>query len=329
MFGLAVDQRMISVALLALGITVGLLSPKFAYACQPFALHALFLVVVLSLLPFTRAPATYLFDIERGTLRIVGWQMVVVPALVVSAGTLARLPENVVMLLVVTACGGSLFASPALAQILGLERKQALQCMLLSTLAMPISLYAFLSALKGSQVVDLNLTDYSKRTLVFLVLPLVIFAAYRMIVGRIPASVSDRVDDGARWGTLFALIVFGVGMMHPVAAQLKANPQQVIFYFCLAVLVSLFMFSATSVVLWRYGRSEAMTGAVLGAFRNVGLGFALVGDMTGPELDVYVGVSMLPIFMGPMVMQLALTERSPEAKTANGAGSAPPSPAAA
>lgn len=328
MFGLAVDQRMFSVALLAMGITVGLLSPKFAHACQPLALHALFLVVVLSLLPFTRAPTAYLFDIERGTLRIVGWQMVVVPALVVSFGTLANLTENVILLLVVTACGGSLFASPALAQILGLERKQALQCMLLSTLAMPISLYAFLSVLKGSQVVDLNLTDYTKRTLVFLVLPLVIFAAYRTVVGRIPAAISDRLDGGARWGTLAALIVFGVGMMHPVAAQLKANPQQVIFYFCLAVLVSLFMFVATSVVLWRYGRSEAMTGAVLGAFRNVGLGFALVGDMTGPELDIYVGVSMLPIFMGPMIMQLALSER-PDAQSTSGAETDRPSPVAA
>lgn len=327
-FGYVLDQRMISVFLLALGITLGLLSPQLASACQPFALHALFLVVVFSLVPFVRLPTAVLVEIERGTLRIVAWQMIVLPAIVVAAGVLARLPESIIMLLVVTACGGSLFASPALAQLLGLDRKQALQCMLLSTLATPISLFAYLSILRGDGAVSLNIAEYLHRTFVFLVCPLLAFAVARLLWSRVPKAVSTGLEDGARLATVLALIVFGIGMMYPVSKALKVNPQQVVFFLFLAVFLSVFMFAATCIVLYRHGRIEAMTGAVLGAFRNVGLAFALVGDMTAPELDVYVGVSMLPIFMGPMVMQILLSDRSeaPAATPAvvrSGAASAP------
>ena len=304
------NQRTLSVVVLALGIVVGLLAPTLSSACQPLALPALFLVVVFSLVPFARLPASVLFDIERGTLRIVAWQMAVLPAIVVAAGIVARLPDGLIMLLVVTACGGSLFASPALAQILDLDRKQALQCMLLSTLIMPVSLYAFLGILRGSGTVNLDLKLYCERTLVFLALPLALFAIYRSLAARFPTTWHTRLDGGARWATVAALIVFGIGMMGPVSRALTSTPQQVIFYLFLAVFLSFSMFALTSIVLYRFGRTEAMTGAVLGALRNVGLGFALVGNMTGPELDVYVGVSMLPIFMGPMVMQVLVTGRA-------------------
>jgi predicted permease len=157
--GSVLNQRTLSVLLLAFGIIIGLLSPRLAGAFQPLALPALFLVVVFSLIPFARLPTHELVEIDRGTLRIVAWQMGVLPAIVVAAAVVLRLSDNVIMLLVVAACGGSLFASPALAQMLDLDRKQALQCMLLSTMVTPISLYAFLSILRGSGTVNLNLVD--------------------------------------------------------------------------------------------------------------------------------------------------------------------------
>lgn len=327
--GSVLNQRTLSVLLLAFGIIIGLLSPRLAGAFQPLALPALFLVVVFSLIPFARLPTHELIEIDRGTLRIVAWQMGVLPAIVVAAAVVLRLSDNVIMLLVVTACGGSLFASPALAQMLDLDRKQALQCMLLSTMVTPISLYAFLSILRGSGTVNLNLVDYSLRTVVFLVVPLVLFALYRLLSQRLGTLWQLRSEAGARWATVAALIVFGIGMMGPVSKAVQINPSQVIFYLLLAVFISIFMFGLTSIVLYRFGHTEAMTGAVLGALRNVGLAFALVGDMTGPELDVYVGVSMLPIFMGPMMMQVLLSGRLTEAENRSEAAAVQPRPALA
>jgi hypothetical protein len=305
--GAILEQRMLPPMLLAFGIVAGLFFPKFSGAIQPHALAALFLVVVFSLVPFARIPSSSLFGIESGTLRVVAWQQVVLPAIVVAAGILARFSDGVVLLLVVTTCSGSLFASPALAQFLQLDRQRALQCMLLSTLVMPVSLYAFLSLLRGADV-QLNLVEYAQRSFIFLVLPIILFMAYRIAINRVPESIATRIESGSRWSTIVALIFFGVGMMHPVAMQLKTVPDQVIFYLGLTVCLSVVMFVLTRIVLNRYGDIEASTGAVLGSFRNVGLGFALVSSMTGPELDVYVGVSMLPIFIGPFIMQVMLSD---------------------
>lgn len=305
--GFILEERMLPPMLLAIGIVAGLFFPSLSGAIQPHALAALFLVVVFSLVPFARIPSSTLFGLEVGTLRIVAWQQVVLPAIVVAAGVLARFSDGLILLLVVTTCSGSLFASPALAQFLQLDRQRALQCMLLSTMVMPISLYAFLSLLRGADV-QLNLVEYAHRSFIFLVCPILLFAAYRLAINRVPEAMARKVEGGSRWATVVALIFFGVGMMNPVAMQLKTMPDQVVLYLGLTVLLSVVMFVLTRIVLHRYGNIEASTGAVLGSFRNVGLGFALVSSMTGPELDVYVGVSMLPIFIGPFIMQVMLSE---------------------
>jgi bile acid:Na+ symporter, BASS family len=304
--GFLLEQRLISVIMLAIGIVAGLAFPTLARVFQPFALHALFLVVVFSLVPFARLRNADLLVIDQGTIRIVAWQQLVVPAIVVAGGILARFSENVILLLVVTACSSSLFASPALAQIMGLDRQRTLQCLLLSTLAMPVSLYMFLSFLKGASV-DLDLLEYARRIVIFLGCPLAIFALYRLAANRIPIGRRTRLEDSARCATIVSLIVFGVGMMYPVSELLHINPQQVVFYLLLSVFLSFAMFMLTTIVMHRYGLHEALTGAILCGFRNVGLVFALVGDMTGPEIKVYIGVLMLPIFIGPFIIQVLLT----------------------
>ncbi len=63
----------------------------------------------------------------------------------------------------VTACAGSLFASPALADLLGLNQRKALQCMVLSTFIMPFSYFLFLTMILHSSV-QIDLADFVGRT---------------------------------------------------------------------------------------------------------------------------------------------------------------------
>jgi hypothetical protein len=59
----------------------------------------------------------------------------------------------------------------------------------------------------------------------------------------------------------------------------------------------------------RFGRREAMTAGLLSSFRNVGLSYALVGDMVGPEIGLYVGVSMIPVFVAPLLLHIVIAMR--------------------
>jgi hypothetical protein len=59
----------------------------------------------------------------------------------------------------------------------------------------------------------------------------------------------------------------------------------------------------------RFGQSEALTAGILAGFRNVGLGYALVGETIGHQLAVYVGVSMLPMFITPVIIRVVYANR--------------------
>lgn len=299
------EERTIAAGILAAGVLIGLLVPSLTRLFQPYALPALFLVMVFSLIPFARLDRDDLFSVEPAVWRMVLWQQLLLPCLVIAAGILAKFPDAVISLMIVTACAGSLFAAPALAELLNLDRRRALQCMVLSTLIMPASLYAFLSIFLGFNV-EMNLAEYSKRALLFLIIPFGIFAIYRLIVRRLPEVAADHINGVGRWGSIVSLLIFGIGVMASVSEQVYANPLKVLFYLVVASSVAAGMLAVTTIVMFRHGFNEALTAGILSGFRNVGLGYALVGDMIGSELAPYVGVSMLPIFIAPLVIRVAL-----------------------
>ncbi len=300
------EERTLAVLVLASGIFIGLGVPSIADFLRPWALHALFLVIIFSLVPFARLPAHQLIAIDRDMIRIVVWQQVVLPCIVIAAGIVAKFPDSVILLLIVTACSGSLFSSPALAEILGLDRERALQAMVLSTLFMPISLFLFLSAFIGEQA-NLDLGAYGLRTIVFLIVPFALLALYRPVARAMPESITRKVGFASRWATILALLVFGTGLMAAVSDKLDANPTKVVFLLGLATLLCLLMMALTTIVMYRFGHCEALTASIVAGFRNIGLGFALVGEMVGPDLAVYAGISLVPVFIAPLVLRISMS----------------------
>jgi hypothetical protein len=251
-----------------------------------------------------------LVTIDRNVCRIVAWQQLILPAMVLSFGIVAKFPINIVSLMVVTATAGSVFASPAFALLLGLDRRQALQGMVMSTLMTPLSLYLGLTLLYGSSV-NLNLDQYLERTAIFLVLPMLIFLAYRPIAKRMSEPALNAVFGFSRWAALWSLLVFGLGVMADLPVVAKVAPLKLLFYLLIVTTLCSAMLLLTTIVMYRHGRNHALTAAVLAAFRNVGLGFALLGESVNPDLDMYVGVSMIPLFLAPIILRLITAERHP------------------
>lgn len=303
------EQRTLALALLAVAILSGLTVPSVTLALQPYAMDALLWVVVLSLVPFARMQIIHLIAAEKSVWRLVLWQQVFLPCLVVAIGLLADFPETIVELMIVSACAGSLFASPMLAELLGLDRRHAVQCMVVSTIVMPASLWVCLSAFHGMNV-PLNLADYAARVALFLGLPFAAFIVYGQVVTRIPSRASAVIETAARWGSVLALTVFGLGMMHSVGGLLADNPTKAIFLLSLAVCLNVGMFLLTVIVMYRYGLEIALTTGILSGFRNVGLGYALVGDALGSDLAAYIGLSMLPMFIAPMIIRIVILQQA-------------------
>ncbi|MDX2156631.1 MAG: hypothetical protein SFW09_08980 [Hyphomicrobiaceae bacterium] len=315
------EERTLAALVLASGIFIGFGVPVIADALRPWALPALFLVCVFSLIPFARLPFPALFAANEELLRIVLWQQVVLPCIVIAAGVTARFPDTIIVLMIVTACSGSLFSSPALAEILGLDRQRALQAMVLSTLFMPVSLFLFLSVFNGAQA-SLDIGAFAFRTLVFLVVPFTLMAAWRPMASSMSESLNHRIGFAARWSTIVALLIFGTGLMSAVSDKLDSDPAKVLFLLSLATILCILMMILTSIVMYRFGHREALTASIVAGFRNIGLGFALVGEMVGPDLAVYAGISLLPVFVAPLVIRLLITTGAAEGHASQGASSA-------
>ncbi len=176
---------------------------------------------------------------------------------------------------------------------------------MLSTLFTPLSLFAFLTIFHGTQA-NLDIAAFGMRTLIFLVVPFAILVAWRAVSLRLGARDTRRIASASRWATIAALLVFGTGLMSSVSDKLASDPARVLFLVALTTALCIIMMVLTIIVMHRLGSSAALTGSVLAAFRNIGLGFALVGDAIGEDLAVYAGVSLLPMFIAPLVMRLVM-----------------------
>ena len=240
--GIPVDERTFALSLIACSILVGIANPTLATRLEPLALPALFLVVLASLVPFARRAPRELVAINSNVMRILCWQQLLLPSLVIALGVLCRLPDHVIALLVVTACSGALFAAPALAALLDLNQRQSLQCMVLSTLLMPFTLYMFLGLISlQTGAIHLDLEVYSLRIMIFLGIPALLFIGYRRVDSVLTLTGRKHAEMIARWVVVLALAVFGIGMMKSVADRIVTNPHQVYFYFCLTTALCIAM----------------------------------------------------------------------------------------
>lgn len=311
------DERLIVGWLLAVTIAAGYFVPALSEIFAAYASPALFIMIVASLIPMARLRLEEVFSLEQDVIKIVGWQLFVLPTIILAAAHLLTFSPNLVTLMAVTACAGSLFASPALADLLGLNQRKALQCMVLSTFAMPFSYFAFLTLILHSEL-KIEIADFVGRTGMFLMLPAFLFLVYSAYAENMKQTAVALTERAARLVTIGALMVFGLGIVGPAAGLLNSDPHR--FLMLLAIITSLGVGMAvlTTIVMYRQGVTNALTASIVSGFRNVGLGFVLIEGSANSDTAAYVGISQIPIFLAPLIMRLFID---------TGSGSVQPAPA--
>ena len=311
------NGRLIAGWLLAVIIMAGFLMPAISAYFAPYALPALFIMILSSLIPMARLDLAVVFSLEADTWRIVCWQLFVLPMIILAACYLAKFDVSIVTLMAVTACAGSLFASPALVDLLGLNQRKALQCMVLSTFIMPISYFVFMTVILHSAI-DMQFADFVGRSGLFLILPAGLFLLYSAFAIDLPDGVVKKIELTARKITIAALITFGLGIIGPASAMLWSNPGRFVLYLAIVTSLGIGMAFLTAIVMYRQGITNALTASIVSGFRNVGLGFVLIGGSAGSDIAAYVGISQIPIFLAPLVMQLFVLGKSEPADRSTG-----------
>jgi hypothetical protein len=231
------------------------------------------------------------------------WQLIVLPAIIVSGAHLARIDSEITLLMVTTASAGSLFASPTFAELLQVNKQKALQCMVLSTFLMPGSYFIFFTLVLHANV-EIDALAFVHRCMIFLVLPLGLFLVYMGVAHSLPPKAVDRIESFSRRSTILALMIFGLGIIGPARNLLWHEPRQFLLYLVIVTVLGAGMAYLTAVVMFRQGISDSLTASIVSGFRNVGLGFVLLSGMAGKTTAEYVGVSQIPIFLAPLALSL-------------------------
>ena len=314
----AEHEKTLAALVLALAVVCALFFPELSRAFAPYLLPCLFFVMVFSLLPFARASVTDLTRPNPVVMAIVLWQQFVLPAVTLAVGLWIELDRQWMYFLLVTVTSGSLFASPTLVQLMGLHQKLAVQTVIMSTLAAPISIYATFAILEAGHV-NLDLTTFAFRLVIFLIVPLAILACVKMLTDTWSEASKEKLDGVGRWGSVLALIAFCFALENEVTQAIVATPDLVIDYLLVASGFALAIGCVTRIVMTRLGVQIAVTATLLSSFRNVGLTFGLVGQFAGPELAVYVGVCQIPMFFSPLLFELFVSKGRPQDQVAEAA----------
>lgn len=294
-------ERSVSSILIAGAVLAGAVFPGVSAHAYPYAFHSLILVVLFSFMMLETGLSELFSRIHPLTRLALGWQALALPALATAICLAAQADANVTAVLVATSTAGSVFASPTLARLMGLNQAVAAQTMVLSTLVMPATLLIF-SEIAGIVPPDMSLFIYLQHIVFFLVAPLVLAAIYWETAAARPA-LAERSHRLLHWASTLALLVFCFGVMSRLHVSDGPEPPlaKYIVIVCGSVVVG---YVGTALLFRSLGRRDSLTLGMLAANRNVALAFALLGEALPEDVLVYVALAQFPIFLAPVILRL-------------------------
>ena len=305
---LSAKERTVACWLLAATILAGYAMPGLSELFAPYKATSLFFLIVLSLLPLGRMQPSEIFTFDTMFWRIVLWQLGLLPAIILSAAYLGHVNSSITILMVTTASAGSIFASPTFAELLQVNKQRALQSMLLSTFLMPLSYFIFFTVVMHAQV-TIDPWAFFNRCMTFLVMPLGFFLVYCGIEQDLPRRIPELVESVSRRATVLALMCFGIGIVGPARDLLWSDPSHFALYFAIVTILGVGMAYLTAIVMFRQVMNDALTASIVSGFRNVGLGFVLLSGTSSAASIEYVGISQIPVFLAPLVLNYLVNRR--------------------
>ncbi len=302
------SEKYVACILLMVTVIAGFIVPGLSEILAPLGQASLLVMIILSLVPMGRLDFSQVFSIDKKVWQVVIWQLFVLPSIIMAIAFLAKLSGSITSLMVITASAGSLFASPTFAELLQVNKQRALQCMILSTFLMPISYFVFFTLVLHSEV-KIDMLGFVNRCAIFLGFPFGLFLIYMGFARSIPPRAVEFIELNARRFTILALMVFGLGRVGAARELMFSDFGQFAIYLAIVTGLGIGMAYLTAIVMFKQGINDALTASIVSGFRNVGLGFVLLSGVTSIHTDAYVGISQIPIFLAPLLLNFLVAGR--------------------
>ncbi len=285
-------------ALLALSIFIGIVYPPVSALFKPFLLPIIFLLFLTAVLQVSFRDAAQVAFKDRAVWFVLCWQLVLLP-LIFYFFLKPFLSQQLHLFAVVSMCTASITATTALCRLFNLNSALSLVVGLAGAVLMPLPLYIFLKLMTGAEV-SIDLYSYGLRILVFILLPILCAWLIRKVISIEADQELQRIMPSV---SLVLLVFFGLSVMDGVGVMLLNDTSRLLSYLLLAFGTSISVQLITVVALYFLGARNATTGALLCAYRNMGIVAAIAGPSLGKDFYIYLGVWQLPMYVLPLVMR--------------------------
>ena len=283
--------------LLAAGIFLGLLVPELAAALRPLLEPSIVVIVTLPLLRLD-------WSILGGYLRRPGisvlaaaCQVIVTPVILWAVATALHLSPGLTMALVIWGCAAPLLSSATFAQLLRLDAELVTIVMVISTLALPLTLAPIALWLIDLEVM-VSPWDFAGRVGLFLALPFAVaWGIIHRLAGPRRLAAHDKTIESIN---VFMLLVFAVAVMDGVTHRMMSEPWVGAAFLAAAFLTNLGFQAGTALIFWRLGRRTALSLGLCAGNRNMGIMWGLAGAAGGADLLLMVALAQVPIYLLPV-----------------------------
>ncbi|MGG5820042.1 hypothetical protein [Falsiroseomonas sp. HW251] len=286
--------------LLCGGVLIGLITPALADAARPLMGVAVF---VFTLGAFLKVDGTVFRQeaADRQTIfLIVAWSTFGVPLLAYVLVQALRPGPDIALGLLLCTLAPPVGSAAAIAAMLGLSAPLALLATIAATLAAPLYLPPLAATLAGAELAIDPLTMSLRLAAIIGGAGLTSWLL-RRYAGRWVAENPNAMTGIAVLG----LLLVAIGAMGGMREQIVAGPARALLQLVLAFLVNVALQVVGALLFAGLERRRALTVGLVSGNRNITLVWAAAAPFLAhqPGVELYLAMSVFPIFMLPAATQ--------------------------
>lgn len=286
----------------AISILLGILLPPLGALVRPFFPETVFLLLCLAFLRVDPGALRAQLATPRLLIAVAAWIMLIAPVLAgvaFNAIDLAGQSPALLLALVLNMVAPPIFASPALAALMGLNAAITLALLLVCIAVTPFLAPALVAAFAGSAVTFSPLS-LGLRLVLMLAGAACTAVAIRAFMGRPWVERQAARIDGLNVVVLF---LFAVALMGDVLTNTISRPLLVLGLLTLASFVTFGLCALTALLLFRVDVQTSLPLAHAAASRNTGLMLAAAAGAVPELVWLYMALLQIPIYALPLFLK--------------------------
>jgi BASS family bile acid:Na+ symporter len=286
----------------AISILLGIFLPPLGALIRPFFPETVFLLLCLAFLRVDPGALRAQLANPRLLIAAAVWIMLIAPVLAgiaFNAIDLGGQSPALLLALVLNMVAPPIFASPALAALMGLNAAITLALLLVCIAVTPFLAPALVAVFAGSAVTFSPLS-LGLRLVLMLAGAACTAIAIRAFMGKPWVERQAERIDGLN---VIVLFLFAVALMGDVLTNTISRPLLVLGLLALATVITFGLCALTAMLLFRVDFATSLPLSHAAASRNTGLMLAAAAGAVPELVWLYMALLQIPIYALPLILK--------------------------